>query len=77
MKMKNDKSAGITGVTPFMLKVLPPTAMDYLTQVIRKNWEGELYFDEWNIMQLKMLYKGKGKTGDPHNWRGICLEELT
>jgi hypothetical protein len=23
------------------------------------------------------LYKGKGKTNDPNNWRGVCLKEIT
>jgi hypothetical protein len=34
-KMKNGKAGSITGVTPYMLKILPPTSADYLTQVIR------------------------------------------
>jgi hypothetical protein len=76
-KMKNGKSAGITALTPDMIKVLPSTSVDYLTQVIRKNWEGELDCDELHIMKLTMLYKGKVKTGDPNNWRGIRLKELT
>jgi hypothetical protein len=37
--MHTGKAADIIGVTPYMLKVLPPAAMDYLTRVIRKNWE--------------------------------------
>jgi hypothetical protein len=70
--MMNGKAAGKTGLTPEMLKVLPPAAMDCLTQVIRKNWEGELACDEWQIMELTMPYKYK--TGDANNWRGICIK---
>jgi hypothetical protein len=38
--MKNDKATGVT--TPYMLQVLPETAIDYPTETIRKYWKGEL-----------------------------------
>jgi hypothetical protein len=76
-KMNNSNAAGITLVTSYMLKVLPPTVVDYLiTQVIRKKRKG-LDCDEWHIIKFAMLYKGKGKKGDTNNWRGIFLKELT
>jgi hypothetical protein len=37
MKMKNDTEADVTGVTSNMLKVLPKTAIDYITNKIQRN----------------------------------------
>jgi hypothetical protein len=31
----------------------------------------------WHTMLLTALYKEKGKTNDPNNWRGIFVKELT
>jgi hypothetical protein len=31
----------------------------------------------WYTMLLTALYKGKGKTNDPNNWRGVCFKELS
>jgi hypothetical protein len=58
-----------------MLKALPEKAM--VTLVIQKFWKGEEDHEVWHTMLLIELYKGKGKTNDPNNWRGVCLKELT
>jgi hypothetical protein len=78
-KMKNDKAAGVTGVTPDMLKVRSKAAIDYMPETIRKYWKGELDCEEWHVLKLTMLYKGEGEgeSNDPNNWRGIRLKELT
>jgi hypothetical protein len=60
-----------------MLKILPEKAMDHLNLIIHKFWKGEEDHEVWHTMLLTAVYKGKGKTNDPANLRGVCLKELT
>ena len=34
-------------------------------------------FTSWHLNKLTMIYKGKGQTQDPNNWRGKCLKETS
>ena len=77
-KMKNNKSPGISGATTDMFKNLPEEGYDLLTSFIQQFWENnECDFNQWHLTKLTMLYKGKGNTHDPNNWRGICLKETS
>ena len=75
-KMKSYTSPGITDVTSDMMKALSETSIEHLTKIIKDFWRGDQDNKEWHEMQLTALYKGKGKTNDPNNWRGVCLKEL-
>jgi hypothetical protein len=65
------------GLTSDMLKALPEKALEHLTLIIQKIWKGEEDHEVWHTLLPMALYKEKGKTNNPNNWRGICLKELT
>ena len=76
--MKNNKAPGITGVTTDMLKNLPDKALKFLTDIIQNYWDNpNTDFPSWHTTKLTTLFKGKGSTHDPNNWRGICLKETS
>jgi hypothetical protein len=75
--MKRETAPGITGLTSDVLKALREKALEHLTLIIQKFWKGEEDHEVWHTMLMTALYKGKGKTNDPNNWRGVCLKELT
>jgi hypothetical protein len=45
--------------------------------IIQKIWKGEGDHEVWHTMFLMALYKGKGKTNDPNNWKGAFLKDIT
>mmetsp|Transcript_17839 Transcript_17839/g.25395 ORF Transcript_17839/g.25395 Transcript_17839/m.25395 type:complete len:496 (+) Transcript_17839:690-2177(+) len=74
----SEKSPGETTVTTDMLKNLPPEAFDFLTKIIQQYWTNpECDFKTWHIVLLSIIYKGKGDTKDPKNWRPVCLKETS
>ena len=74
--MKNNKALGISGIITDMIKSLPEEGFQILTSHIQQFWEDPDYDHEaWHKTTLTLLYKGKGKTEDLNNWRGIFLKE--
>jgi hypothetical protein len=74
----SEKAPGKSGVTTDMLKNLPPEGYNILTYLIQSYWqENDCNFDSWHTNILSLLYKGKGDSKDPKNWRPICLKETT
>ena len=74
----SEKSPGQTAVTTDMLKNLPPEAFTFLTEIIQQYWTNpECDFAPWHIVLLSIIYKGKGDTKDPKNWRPVCLKETS
>ena len=66
------------GVTTDMLKNLPDKALKFITDIIQNYWDNpNTDFPSWHATKLTMLFKGKGSTHDPNNWRGICLKETS
>ncbi len=76
--MSSEKAPGKSGVTTDMLKNLPPDGFNLLTTLIQNYWQDiNCDFDSWHTNILSLLYKGKGDSRDPKNWRPICLKETT
>ena len=75
-KMKCGTAPGTTGVTSDMLKALSENATEYITETVVDFWNNKRDVESWHQMNLTALYKGKGETHDPNNWRGVCLKEL-
>jgi hypothetical protein len=74
--MHNEKAPGKSGVTTNMLKTLPPEGFKLLTNLIQNYWQNiDCDFEAWHTNILSLLYKGKGASRDPKNWRPICLKE--
>ena len=70
------KSPGQTAITTNVLKNLPPEAFAFLTKIIQQYWMNpKCDFALWHIVLLSIIYKGKGDTKDPQNWRPMCLKE--
>jgi hypothetical protein len=76
-KMKQETAPGISVVMPDIIKALPEKALEHLTLIIQKIWKGEEDHEVWHTLLPMALYKEKGKTNNPNNWRGICLKELS
>jgi hypothetical protein len=76
-KMKQETAPGITGLISDMLKALLENALKHVALIIQKLWKGEDDHEVWHVIFLIALYKVKGKTNDPNNCRGVCLQELT
>ena len=71
----SEKSLGQTALTTDMLKNLPPEAFTFLTKIIQEYWTNpDCDFAPWHISLLSIIYKGKGDTEDPKNWRPVCLK---
>jgi hypothetical protein len=76
-KMKRETSTVMMSLTSNMLKALSEKALEHSTFIIQKFWKEEEDPKVWYIMLLVAVYKVKGETNDPSNWRGVCLKELT
>jgi hypothetical protein len=73
--MKQETTPGIMGLTSYMLKALPEKALEHLALIVHKFRKEEEDHEVWHTMPLVALNKGKGKTNDPNNLRGVCLKE--
>ena len=74
----SEKSPGQTAITTDMLKNLPLEAFTFLTKIIQEYWTNpDCDFAPWHIVLLSIIYKGKGDTKDPKNWRPVCLKETS
>jgi hypothetical protein len=60
-KMKNDTAPGITGVSADMLQNLPTESVQYIAELIRRNWNNQYNCPKWHTTTLTVLYKVKGK----------------
>jgi hypothetical protein len=77
-KMASEKAPGTSGTTTDMLKNLPEDAKRLLAELIQQYWtQPNCDFETWHTNILSLIYKGKGNTKDPKNWRPICLKETT
>jgi len=77
-KMASEKAPGTSGTTTDMLKNLPQDAKRLLAELIQQYWEQpNCNFETWHTNILSLIYKGKGNTKDPKNWRPVCLKETT
>jgi hypothetical protein len=76
-RMRRETAPGVMGITADMLKGRSEKSLEHLTLIIQKFWKGEEDHKVWHTMILAALFKGKVKTNDPDNYRGVCLKELT
>jgi hypothetical protein len=76
--MSSKKAPGKSGMTTDMLKNLPTEGFKLITNFIKSYWQdNNCDFESWHTNILSLLYKGKGDSKDPKNWRPTCLKETT
>lgn len=76
--MASEKAPGKSGVMTNMLKNLPRNGHNLLKSVIQIYWQdNSCDYVSLHTDILSFLYKGKGDSKDPENWRPICLKEMT
>jgi len=70
-KLKPNKAAGIDGIPPGMLKLLPDSWILLLTYIFNLVFLGN-YPLNWTLMNIFTIYK-KGPRDNPNNYRGISI----
>jgi hypothetical protein len=75
-KMNPLAAPGESGLSPTAMKNLSEDHEDELLAVIQRYWNGTDTNPEWNTSILRWIYKGKGKSSVPNNYRGICLQDV-
>jgi hypothetical protein len=75
-KMNLLAATGESGLSPTAMKNLSKEHEDELLTIIQRYWNGTDTNPEWNTSILCWIYKGKGKSSDPNNYRGICLQDV-
>lgn len=77
-KLKNNKAPGASQVTPEALKNLTSKGRRYLHECTVRYWNNEdLHYPEWQSASLRWMYKQKGDSKQPTNYRGIVLQDMT
>ena len=72
-KLKNDKSCGIDNIINEFLKFCPSEMKSIIVKIFNLVLNTGLIPDEWCISLVQPIYKNKGETSDPDNYRGISL----
>jgi hypothetical protein len=75
LKMKNNKATGFDGVLAEMWKMFCPVkgGIEILVEMFNKVKGGKGFPDDWKISIICPIYRGRGKWGEPCNYRGISL----
>ena len=70
-KLKSGKAAGVDGIAPGVLKMLPDNWIVLLTQLFNAVFYSD-YPQAWTRLKVFTIYK-KGLKNDPGNYRGISI----
>ena len=70
-KLKSSKAAGIDGITPGILKLLPEEWIIQLTQIFNMTFFSE-YPLKWSLLKVFTIFK-KGQRSKAQNYRGISI----
>ena len=72
-KMKNDKSAGPTGVVAEMLKASGESGVRWMTDLFNVVVKTGKVPEDWSKSWMVSIYKGKGDALECNSYRGIKL----
>ena len=72
-KLNNNKAAGNDDILNEFLKNCPEKMIKLITKLFNIVLDSGYIPTEWTIGILVPLYKNKGSTSDPDNYRGITL----
>jgi hypothetical protein len=78
LKMKNSKATGFDGIPAEMWKMFctMKEGIEILVEMFNKVKKGKGFPDDWKIAIIYPIYKGRGKRGQPGNYRGISLSSV-
>jgi exonuclease III len=76
-KLKNGKAAGADEILNEFLKNSPPKLLSLLTKYFNLILDSGVWPTDWSIGLIVPIYKSKGSTDDPSNYRGITLLSCT
>ena len=71
--LKNGKASGPDGIRNEFLKNLPSDLISLLTDFFNKILDSGVIPKEWSLGMIMPLFKNKGSSTDPSNYRGITL----
>jgi hypothetical protein len=76
--MKNNKATGFDGIPTEMWKMfcIMKGGIEILVEMFNKVKRGKGFPGDWKIAVICPIYKGRGKWGQPGNYRGISLLEV-
>lgn len=77
--MSNGTAPGASQLSPEMLKSLEGINAGAAYNLLLHLWHHDgntIDPTQWRMTILKVLYKGKGQSCDPNNYRGIALQEV-
>ncbi len=72
-KLKLGKAPGMDGITAEMLKFGGEIVVDWKVWICNLAWAQSEVPEDWTKAIIVQLYKGKGKTEECNNYRGISL----
>lgn len=72
-RLKNNKAAGICGLSAELLKYAGPVMLLFLHTLFSTIWQTEIIPEDWRKGVIIPLWKRKGSRSDCSNYRGITL----
>ena len=72
-KLKNNKSCGPDSIVNEFIKFCPPIVIDIITKLFNVVLDTGIIPKPWCLGYIVPIYKKKGSTSDPNNYRGITL----
>ena len=72
-KLPTGRAPGCDGITPEMLKSSINDSVNHLKALFEKIWNTEKVPKEWKEGIIVSIYKNKGDSRDPSNYRPITL----
>lgn len=71
---KDKKAPGHDRITYEVLKASSTLLLEAITAIFNYCLSHSVLPSAWKTSSIILLYKGKGQTSDPDNYRGICLQ---
>ena len=72
-KLKRNKSSGVDNIINEFLKTCPETVLILLRNYFNLIMDTGITPTQWSLGIIQPIYKNKGSTDDPNNYRGITL----
>ena len=72
-ELKNSKASGIDNIDTYILKITRPFIVPSVCHILNLSLQSNKFPTKWKIAKIVPLYKGKGSTLEPKNYRPVAI----